>query len=176
MRVSNAVPISTFEPPARLRVILRGVGGQALPLMIHLVAKRLGRHARSVQTQETRGMAQRGGAVTGVIDAHFQNGSTFRTVLLGLELCEGAQGLTLLHPGDAAFIMRTSIVPPGIWLVRGPSAPVTSQRTVLAPHLNLDRIRGAAVERGITLHLVESDNAGIWSTLRVAIEEGFLPE
>jgi hypothetical protein len=172
---SASVPArAAFAPPARLRVLLRGVGGQAIPLMVRLLAGRLARHARAVDTYETRGMAQRGGVVAGVIDARFGNGSSFHTVLLGLELCEGARGLPLLRRGDAAFMALSSIIPPGTWQAHRskPSAPGAPEPI---PRLDVDGIRGIADQRGVTLRLVNEEANGAWSVLRAAIDDGFLP-
>jgi hypothetical protein len=169
-------------PSARLLVELRAVGGQSLTSMVALLARRLLPHARSLTVRETHGMAQRGGVVSASIDfCHERSlaspggaanaaapGDESRsgrptTVLLALELTEGARALPRLEAGDHAFVATCVIRPPGTWAPARGGWPTPAELEVAA---------GAA---GVHLRFVEATRSTSWGVLQAAIQAGVIP-
>jgi hypothetical protein len=157
--------------PSRLRILVRGVGGQAVPLVVRLLAKRLGERTERLETSETRGMAQRGGVVAATIDAWFDApAALFRSVLLGLELTEGVRALGMLRPGDAAFLSTAVIVPPGAirpGSLEGGSHPTIPSRA---------DVSAAAAALGVRLCLLDTRADAPWPIVQAAFDQGIIPD
>src|SRR6185369_7685054 len=118
----------------RIVVQLRAVGGQNLTSMVAMLARRLTPHARSLTVREMHGMAQRGGVVSATLDFSPEvaepagaGGSRPTTVLVALELTEGARVLPKLEAGDRAFIATCVIRPPGSWGPQRPTWPTQAE-------------------------------------------------
>jgi hypothetical protein len=150
---------------ARLTIILRGVGGQLLPFFVRRLATRLADRARSLQIDETYGMAQRGGAVVARLGVELDvpGGSGLRRVLLGLERIEGARGVCDLAAGDIAFIAEGTLPPPGP-LAQGVAAPPTGEELVA---------NGASL--GVEVVMVPASPNSPWAVVQAAIDRGAIP-
>jgi hypothetical protein len=155
-----------FSSPRRLLIHMRAVGGQALPLMVNLLARRLSSRATRIDACETHGMAQRGGIVAATLDVELRDAAAdapMRSVLLGFEVCEGIRALPLLRSGDAAFVSRALIAPPGN----------VRRRTVEVP--DPAQVERAAAALGIQVVWVENPVESPWAVVEAAMQRGAIP-
>jgi phage tail protein X len=163
----NVAPPAVAVPPSRrLTMHLRAVGGQMLHFTARQLLTRLSPIVESAHVEETHGMAQRGGSVSAVIDVQLLDPYCSRVgaVLLGLERIEGARGLGVLRPGDAAFIGSAAMLPPG----------TTHRADVRAP--TDEELTRVAAELGIELVLVDTPLSSPWNVIQAAIDAGAIPK
>jgi hypothetical protein len=151
-------------PCGRLIIMIRGVGGQKLPVVVWGLVKRLNKVAERIDVDETFGMAQRGGAVAALINVEFSfNTPSVRRILLGLERIEGARALTELRPGDSAVIANEILLPPGLSVEARLQIPTT------------EALRSLAASLGVDL-TIEDAGAGVpWGVVEAAIKRGLIP-
>jgi hypothetical protein len=148
----------------RLTMHLRAVGGQMLHFTARQLVTRLSSIVSAAHLEETHGMAQRGGSVSAVIDVDFlpPYSSRVGAVLLGLERIEGARGLGVLRPGDAAFIASGTLLPPGSSQATHPP-PTDAELVTVARDL------------GIELVIVETPLSSSWNVIQAALDAGIIP-
>jgi hypothetical protein len=152
----------------RLTLHLRAVGGQMLHFTARQLLTRLSPIVESAHVEETHGMAQRGGSVSAVIDVEFLSPYAPRvsSVLLGLERIEGARGLSVLRPGDAAFIGAGIMLPPG--------RTVLGTDDAVRPPTDAELAR-LAEQLGIELVIVDTPLATPWTVIQAAFDAGVIP-
>ncbi|MGE3912349.1 MAG: 2-oxoacid:acceptor oxidoreductase family protein [Chloroflexota bacterium] len=147
---------------------LRGVGGQALPLIVSMLGRRAADAGATLTSREVFGMAQRGGSVFATLDIALNGddgpaSDSSPSILLGFELLEGIRGFTALRPGQQAFVSTARIVPPGSW-----DADAT-------PYPSVEEAATIAAQFGIMLHLVEASAGAPWKVVQAAIDAQALP-
>jgi indolepyruvate ferredoxin oxidoreductase beta subunit len=97
-------------------VILAGVGGQGILLASELLARAAMFAGLEVKTNETHGMAQRGGAVTAQVRFGTEVFSPViplgaATVLVAFEMLEALRAAEFLAPHGKALVNREKLVP-----------------------------------------------------------------
>lgn len=152
----------------RVTVHLRGVGGQALPLIVTMLGKRAAAADVQLTSREVFGMAQRGGSVFATLEIELptMNGLTpepDRTIVLGLELLEGLRGFSVLRPGERAFVSTARVIPPGSWPSQAAAYPTVEEASSIAARF------------GIDLTLVEAPASAPWRVVQAAIDAGAIP-
>lgn len=152
---------------------LRAVGGQSLPLVIELLARRAAELGHGFHAQQSLGMAQRHGIVRASVELSVpeKDGShspssgdedRVQTILLGLERLEGLRGFSCLSPGDRAFVSTAALIPAG------------TRREQQPPYPSIDDLRWAAEHYGVALELVDAPAHKPWKVVQSAIDAGLI--
>lgn len=147
---------------------LRGVGGQALPMIVTMLGRRAAEAQANLTSREVFGMAQRGGSVFATLDIETpedggQADVASRSVVLGLELLEGLRGFSVLRPGERAFVSTARVIPPGSW------------STGTATYPTVDEVAAVAAQFGIDLTLVDAPASAPWRVVQAAIDALEIP-
>jgi hypothetical protein len=147
-----------------MRTILqiRAVGGQSLPLVVELLARKAAQLDARFYARQTLGMAQRHGVVRATVELESGDDDGLQVILLGLERLEGLRGFSTLSPGDRAFISTAALVPPG------------TRRNQQPPYPSLDDLRWAAEHYEVELELVDAPANKPWKVIQAAIDAGLI--
>lgn len=161
---------------------VRGVGGQALPLIVSMLGRRAAEAQAQFTSREVFGMAQRGGSVFAILDIetpeehdeHDLASEPPRSVVLGLELLEGLRGLSVLRPGERAFVSTARVIPPGSWGA-GSAAQPTYPSAAQPTYPTVEEVHVIAARFGIDLTVVDAPQNAPWRVVQAAIDCGAIP-
>jgi Pyruvate/2-oxoacid:ferredoxin oxidoreductase gamma subunit len=142
-----------------------GVGGQSVPVIVSMLSREADKASVRVSARQSLGAAQRSGTVRA--EVHFEWGSEAAhapsSFLVGLELLEGMRGLSLLRPGDKAYVSQAVLMPPGAYGLGAKRYPTVGELTQ------------EAERRDVDLVVVDAAVTAPWKVVEAALCGGSLP-